>query len=251
MKLFFREYGQGQPLIILHGLFGNCDNWMTQARMLAPYFRVLTIDQRNHGLSPHSPEFNYQLLTEDLHEFILQHDLHEVLLLGHSMGGKTVMNYAVLHPERVAKMVVVDIMPRDYPPHHDHILEGLRAIRLETLQNRNDAEAMMSPFVPEPGVRQFLLKNLARTPEGFVWRINLGSLERNIERLGEGMQYDGKYEGPSLFLTGSRSDYYEAGDERLVFNYFPEATFDTLDTGHWVQAEKPQEFVEKVLAFLR
>lgn len=251
MKLFYRESGEGIPLIILHGLFGSSDNWFTLSKTFASNFRVFTVDQRNHGQSPHSSEHTYELLTEDLERFIEDHQLDRPILMGHSMGGKTVMNYALKNPTGARQIVVVDIMPKAYPVHHDKIVEGLQAIPLGTLTSRNEADQILAQYIPEADVRQFLMKNLTRTPEGgFAWRINLPVLAESIGPMVQGLVYGGSYTGPSLFIKGARSSYYKSGDEILVTQLFPAAEWVTLDTGHWVQAEKPQEFSTAVLGFL-
>ena len=251
MNLFFRESGQGKPLVILHGLFGSSDNWFTLAKTFSQHYKVFLIDQRNHGQSPHSDEFNYKLLTEDLEEFLLQHSIIKPVIIGHSMGGKTAMNLTVKRPDIIDKLIVVDIVPKSYPVHHDHILDGLEAIDLSKLTSRTEADQILSQFIPEPDVRQFLLKNLSRkTDGGFEWKINLPSIDHHIEEIGEGMQYSGKFDKPALFIKGAKSNYYSTGDEELIKSIFPKTTFSTLDTGHWVQAEKPVEFANTVMEFL-
>lgn len=251
MKLFYRESGEGNPLIILHGLFGSSDNWYTLSKTFASHYRVLTVDQRNHGQSPHTAEHNYQLLTEDLEIFIREHSLEKPILLGHSMGGKTVMNFALKNPGLARQIIVVDMMPKAYPIHHDHIVEGLQSIPLETLTSRTEADQLLSKNIPEPDVRQFLLKNLSRNSEGgFVWKINLPVLAANIGPMVDGLVYSGVYSGPALFVKGARSNYFKEGDQQQVKALFPAAEWSTLETGHWVQAEKPQEFSQVVLNFL-
>jgi esterase len=252
MKLFYRHSGHGQPLIILHGLFGSSDNWFSLAKIFAEQFSVYLIDQRNHGQSPHSDEFNYQLLAEDLYLFIQEHHLHKPHIIGHSMGGKTAMNFAVKYPEHLGKMIIVDIAPKLYPVHHDHILDGLHTIDITKLTSRNEADQILSKQVTEPDVRQFLLKNLYRTSEGrFQWRVNLSAIDNHIEEIGAGMQYMGTFSGPALFINGARSNYFKPGDETLIHSIFPNAEISNLDTGHWVQAEKPKEFAEIAIAFLK
>lgn len=251
MKLFYRQSGQGDPLIILHGLLGSSDNWFSLAKTFAEHFTVYLVDQRNHGQSPHSDEFNYKLLTEDLNDFFSQQGIEKAHIIGHSMGGKTAMNFAVKYPEKVVKLIVVDIVPKMYPVHHDHILDGLKTIDLQTTANRNEADKTLSEHVPEPDVRQFLLKNLARDEQSkFMWKMNLPAIDAHIEEIGEGMQYKGTYAGPALFVKGARSNYYKPGDEEEIRKIFTAAIVVTLDTGHWVQAEKPKEFAETVLSFL-
>ncbi len=251
MKLFYRQSGQGPPLVILHGLFGSSDNWYSLAKVFADRFTVFVVDQRNHGQSPHSDDFDYKLLTEDLRYFTLEHETQQVVILGHSMGGKVAMNFAVRHPEHVRKLIVVDIVPKRYPVHHDAILEGLKAVPLNGISSRAEADQILSAFVPEPGVRQFLLKSLVRKDQGgFEWRINIDAIERNIEAMGAGMLFPGTYDGSALFIKGGRSDYYEKGDEELIKTIFPRAEFSIMETGHWVQAEKPEEFSKLVLNYL-
>ncbi len=250
MKLFFRESGQGEPLIILHGLFGSSDNWFTHAKTFATHFKVYLVDQRNHGQSPHSDEFDFKAMTLDLEEFLAEHQIENPVILGHSMGGKTAMNFAVKNPDKLSKLIVVDIVPKYYPIHHDAILEGLQSINLQTLTSRNEADQLLSEHVPEPDVRQFLLKNLSRTDNGFEWKINLPGIDKSIENIGVDIQYPGTFDGPTLFVKGARSNYYKPGDEAVILQLFPQAKIESIDTGHWVQAEKPQEFAQMVLQFL-
>jgi esterase len=251
MKLFYRQSGAGQPLIILHGLFGSSDNWYTLAKTFSQHFTVFLIDQRNHGQSPHSDEFNYSVLAEDLHEFVIEHKLQKPIIIGHSMGGKTAMNFAVKYPNLVNKLIVVDIVPKYYPVHHDMILDGLLAIRAAKLNSRNEADQILSGFVPEESVRQFLLKNLARKSEGgFEWKIGLDAINKNIEVIGAGMVNPGVYDGPALFIYGEKSDYFQSGDEILIQKIFPRAELRKMNTGHWVQAEAPEVFSQVVMEYL-
>jgi pimeloyl-ACP methyl ester carboxylesterase len=252
MKLFFRESGQGQPLIILHGLFGSSDNWFTLAKAFAESFHVYLVDQRNHGQSPHSDNFNYILLAEDLKEFIETNNIQNPVIIGHSMGGKAVMNFAVKYPDLVKEIIVVDIVPKAYPVHHKHILEGLTKMPLTEIKSRNEAEDFLSEYVQDVAERQFLLKNLVRNTEGgFAWKVNVAAINTHIEEIGEGMQYQGEFEKPSLFIKGLKSSYYKQGDEELIKETFPNAEFATIDSGHWVQAERPTEFLETVLRFIK
>jgi len=251
VNLFFRELGSGQPLIILHGLFGSSDNWYSLSKVFARQYRVLVVDQRNHGQSPHHPVHNYGALTEDLSTLIAKEKLESPIIMGHSMGGKTAMNFAVKYPHQLSKLIVVDIIPKAYPVHHDSILEGLQAINLNELKSRTQADEILSQFVPEPAVRQFLLKNLSRdAKQSFEWKINIPVLAHHIEDMGAGLQYEGKFDGPALFIMGTKSNYYEKGDENLIHQYFPDAKMIELNTGHWVQAEQPEAFAETVMEFL-
>jgi pimeloyl-ACP methyl ester carboxylesterase len=252
MKLFYREFGgKGQPMVILHGLFGSSDNWITQAKMLSDKFKIYLLDQRNHGQSPHSDVFNYDALADDLHGFLVSNSVKDPVIIGHSMGGKAAMKFATTHPELVNKMIVVDIAPKSYPIRHDRILEGLRAIPVLTIRSRNEADELLAEYVPEAEVRQFLLKNLQRKPEGgFLWKINLPVLDENIEEIGEELLGKKRFEKPTLFVKGKHSNYIESADIDHIKSFFPNAQLVTIDTGHWVQAEKPKEFVEAINNFI-
>ena len=251
LELFYREYGAGEPIIILHGLFGSADNWMTQAKMLSESYHVYTVDQRNHGLSPHSPDHDYDVMAEDLRKFLNDRNIDDAIIVGHSMGGKTAMNFAIRYPGKVKKLIVVDIVPKSYPVHHDTIIDGLKALPIRELKSRNEADEKLSHYIAEPAVRQFLLKNLSREQGGgFSWKMNLTVLDQSIEEISAGMVANGSYAGPTLFIFGSRSSYYSAGDEKIIDKYFPNSKLEFIDSGHWAQAEKPQEFVEIVTKFL-
>jgi esterase len=251
MKLYYREMGQGQPLVILHGLFGSSDNWLSIGKVLAEHYHVYLVDQRNHGQSPHSDIFSYDAMATDLEGFFEDVGLNKALLMGHSMGGKTAMLFTTRHPEKVEKLIVVDIAPKDYPVHHDTILDGLNALALDSLQSRNEADALLSHYVPELGVRQFLLKNLARTDKGFEWKINLPVITASIDIIGEGLDEGDHYEGPVLFIDGEKSNYIKEGDAPLIHAHFPKANIVTIrGAGHWVHAEKPEEFLQTVQTFL-
>ena len=185
MNLYFRELGEGNPpIVILHGVFGSCDNWLTVSKGLAETNKIYLLDARNHGQSPHSDEFNYSVMADDLYEFIQQKNLVKPIIIGHSMGGKTVMKFALKYPDAFSKMVVVDISPRYYAPHHQSILAGLNAIPINTMQTRQEADDILKTFEPELGVRQFLLKNIYRNEQnGFSWRMNFEVIKNKIENI--------------------------------------------------------------------
>lgn len=251
MKLFYREYGDsGKPLIILHGLFGSSDNWLTQAKMLSPEYHVYLVDQRNHGLSPKSDEHNYNVLAEDIRAFIEEHKITSPILIGHSMGGKAVMKFAINYPELVEKVIIVDIAPKAYPIQHDRILEGLKSIPVQSITSRNEADETLSEYVSEPEVRMFLLKNLQRSDTGFVWKINLRALEKQIDVISNGIDESKACNVPTLFIRGAKSDYITDQDIPILKKLFPNHSLITIDSGHWIQAEKPQEFVNAVQTFL-
>jgi esterase len=251
MKLFFRELGQGQPIVILHGIFGSSDNWLPQAKILSEHYHVFTVDLRNHGQSPHDEEFDYPVMVADLLEFLEDHNLKDPIIVGHSMGGKVAMNFALAHPEKLQKLIVVDIAPRPYNLEHYVIIDGLKAIPINDITSRKEADEALSPFVPEPDVRLFLLKNLNRKPEGgFSWKLNLPVIDRNLSNIGLDLSYHGKFEKPTLFIRGGKSKYVRDEDVTRIREIFPSMELKTMDTGHWVQAEKPKEFVDTVEAWL-
>ncbi|HET8859928.1 alpha/beta fold hydrolase [Marivirga sp.] len=254
MKLNYKELGNsGEPLIILHGLFGSSDNWMTIGRKLSEKFKVYLVDQRNHGDSPHDKVHNYEAMASDLEEFIESNKIKNPHIIGHSMGGKTAMYFAVQHPDLYDKLVIVDIAPKAYPVHHDTILEGLCSLKLDELESRSDADKKLAEYVPEKGVRQFLLKNLTRNDEKeFEWKINLPVLEKNIEIVGKGLEKRLATEKDVLFVGGKNSKYIQSEDHITINNFFPNAKIEMIEgAGHWIHAEKPEEFLRLIEDFLR
>lgn len=251
VKLAYKEIGEGKPLIILHGLFGSLDNWITFARQLSDYRKVYLVDLRNHGRSPHSNEFNYDAMADDLKKFIEDHNLDQPDIIGHSMGGKAAMKLAVKYTNLFSKLIIVDIAPKAYPIHHDKILEGLKAIDLSAIKSRQEADNALKEYVPEPDVRLFLLKNLKRAPEGFEWKLNLKAIDENLDRVGEGIENKKATEKPVLFIRGSKSNYINDKDMIIIISLFPTATIKTVDgAGHWIHAEKPEELLKLVGDFL-
>lgn len=219
--------------------------------MLGEHYHVWVVDQRNHGQSPHSTEFNYNVLSNDILDFIQEHRIEKPVILGHSMGGKAAMNFSLAHPDKLDKLIVVDIAPKAYDVRHDHIVEALKAVPIETVQSRQEANEALAPHISSEAVRQFLLKNLLRKPEGgFGWRINLPVIDQSLEMISGGLVNDGIFEKKTLFIRGSKSDYILDEDREAIKKIFPNSTMVTMETGHWVQAEKPEEFVRVVLSFL-
>lgn len=250
-ELYYRELGSGSPLIILHGLFGSSDNWLTLGKKMAEKYKVYLVDQRNHGQSFHSDEFNYQVMSTDLNKFMQQKEIASAHILGHSMGGKTAMQFAVEYPGKINKLIVADIGPRFYPVHHDTILKGLFSINLDKLASRKEADETLSAFVPEVGVRQFLLKNLAREGSSFTWKMNLQVIAKEIEQVGKSLNQNAVFEKPTLFLSGGNSDYIKDADLNLIHSIFKNSMLKTIEgAGHWLHAEKPEEFFELTMNFL-
>ena len=250
MKLNFREIGTGQPMVILHGLFGNSDNWQTHAKKLAEYYRVILVDQRNHGHSDWSDEFSYDLLSEDLFELFNELNLKKVILIGHSMGGKTAIRFAQEHADLIEKLIIVDIGVKQYPMHHEEILRGLHAIDLEKVHTRGEAESILSNYIESNGVRQFLLKNLYWKEKGILaWRMNIPVLEKEMPNILAALPEDEIYT-PTLFIRGELSNYILDEDLEQLENQFPDSQIITIkNAGHWVHAEAPVEFIEKILEF--
>jgi len=254
MKLFFRQTGDvGPAIIILHGIFGSSDNWLTISKTLGSKgYRVFALDQRNHGQSPRADAQDYSSMAADLREFLIDQQLDSPILIGHSMGGKSVMQYAIDYPATFSKLVIVDIAPRFYPVHHRDIIRGLNAIDLMGLSSRNEADATLSQYEPLVAVRQFLLKNLYRNEQGrFDWRLNLPVIERELHGVGDELTNPRIITEPTLFIRGSESPYIVDEDIPTIKRIFPNAHIETIqEAGHWVQAEKPVEFVETLMKFV-
>ncbi|RAJ96013.1 pimeloyl-ACP methyl ester carboxylesterase [Larkinella arboricola] len=254
MKLYYRQTGEtGTPIIILHGIFGSSDNWLTISKTIAEHnHRVFLVDQRNHGRSPRSEVFDYDAMAADLQEFITDHQLEKPVVIGHSMGGKTVMQFAMDYPGQFSRLVVVDIAPKFYPIHHAELIRGLKAIDLLNIKSRNEADEILSRYEPILPVRQFLLKNLYRTEAGqFDWRLNLPVIEQELHGIGGELRNVRIITEPTLFIRGSESPYIKDQDQAEIKRIFPNSTLATIEgAGHWVQAEKPTEFVEVLMSFL-
>ena len=241
--------GKGKPLLVLHGFLGMSDNWITMGKQWAAHLEVHLIDLRNHGRSFHSYAFSYADMAADLMAYCDHHQLQQVIVLGHSMGGKLAMHYATSNPEQVEKLIVADIAPKAYPPHHDHILEGLMDLHNHAPESRGDADQRLSQFVTDQGTRLFLLKNMYRTLDGFALRINAPVLQGQVEQVM--MAPDANYPGPTLFLAGEKSDYILLQDHAQIASQFPQAIVKTIPkAGHWLHAENPIAFAAEVADFL-
>ena len=252
MELNFKTMGRGEPVIILHGLFGTLDNWQTIAKHLSEHFSVYIVDQRNHGRSPHAAHMDYPALAEDLRHFMERHWMYKAHLIGHSMGGKTVMEFALEHPDMTDKLVVVDIAPKAYPGGHEDIFKALFAVDLDAIQSRQEAEEILSQYIEDAGTKQFLLKNLSRKKEGtFEWKMNLPVLHQYYQEILAPPTAQTPFEGETLFIRGGRSPYVLDSDLPAIHGLFPAAQLETIaNAGHWVHADAPAELLQKVYTFL-
>ncbi len=257
MLLYYREFGEPghQPLVILHGLFGMSDNWVSIAKSISKErFHVFVPDQRNHGRSGHSDIHSYVAMVDDLLEFLDTLDLDYVCLLGHSMGGKTAMQFSVDYPERVRKLVVADISPAasTHGDAHRGIIDALLKTDLRPYNSRQEATAALKDIIPSPRLRQFLQKNLYWKDRGSLgWRINLEVVGESLPEIFKPIDSPAPFEKPALFVRGARSDYIPEKDFPLIESLFPRSMIKTLpDAGHWLHAEQPDKFVRETVSFL-
>jgi len=250
--LNFKEFGEGEPVIILHGLFGMLDNWQSFAKKLAQDYRVILVDQRDHGKSEHTEAFNYKLLAQDLHDFCDENGIYGCSVIGHSMGGKTAMQFAVDFPDFVQRMVVVDIGPDSYPPGHELVFQALHAVEINKVESRKEVEKTMGKFIEDTGVRLFLMKNLRRKKEGgYAWKMNLPLLTKEYQNILSGIQVLDLIETPTLFVGGAKSVYLSDRQLETIANNFMSYHVEFIDgAGHWVHAEKPNELLELIREFL-
>ncbi len=252
MKLNFIHQGEGYPVILLHGLFGSLRNLSQVSKSLADEFSVYLLDQRNHGASPHSDQMDFRHMAEDVLHFMDSQNITRAHLLGHSMGGKTAMQIALNHTERVNRLVVADIAPVSYTRRHDPVIDGLTEVNQAKLTSRRDADQLLSRYVTEPEVRAFLLKSLSRNEKGyFQLKFNLASITKNYEQLIQGP--DGTpFEGPTLFIKGAESPYIQEKHRDITLRLFPNTQLKIIaGTGHWLHAEKPAIFNRLVSEFLK
>lgn len=252
LDLFYRGSGNGQPLIILHGLFGLNDNWQSFSKQITENnIAVYAVDLRNHGSSPHDSVFDYDSMADDVFAFISKHDLQNVNIMGHSLGGKVAMKFALKHQDILKSLIVVDIAPRYYAPHHQQIIKALQAVDLDTVNTRKEAEHILSGYIDDAGVKMFLLKNLYWEGDRLQWRFNLKVIAEKIESVGERITSTEKFEGKTLFIKGEKSKYITDDDKSEILNLFPEAEIKTCaNAGHWVHADNPECMLTTVRDFL-
>lgn len=267
MKLFFRKFGEGAPIIILHGLYGSSDNWVTIGRALSEHFEVWLVDQRNHGKSPHSLEHSYQDMQEDLREFMDDQQIGKAILIGHSMGGKTVMQFAIENPDRVSHLIVLDIAPKSYlfsldiesdTLNHKKIMESMLSVDFKGIEQRHELDDLLSKKIRSQRIRQFILKNVKRGDDkSFGWRLNIEALYSNLNEILDGVAITGQGLGEEitgfsvLFVKGGNSDYISIEDKERIQDLFPYAEFETINNaGHWLHAEQPEELLKVLKGFI-
>lgn len=255
MKLFYRKSGSGRPLIILHGLFGISDNWAALAKLWSQYFTVFAVDLRNHGQSPHSDDWSYEFMASDVYELIDDEKLRDVTVIGHSMGGKVGMRLAIDYPQAISKLIVVDIAPKQYPPHNSDVIDALNRVNPGEISSRKEAEAVLRQTLSDEGTIQFLLKNLhwRDLPGGdkqLDWRFNLEIITRELKEVNAATLPPLMCPTPTLFIRGEKSEYIMPEDESDIAMMFPDSNVITIpDAGHWVHADQPFPVYETVLKF--
>ncbi len=264
MNLSFNKIGTGYPLIILHGLYGSKDNWLSIGKLLAIKFTVYLIDQRNHGESPHSEELNYEVMSKDLFQFYIDNKIEKASIIGHSMGGKTALFFAKNHPHKIDKIIVIDISPLSYNSTFKHkqnldfhlaILNCLSTIDLSGLKSRSEADEMLQVSIKSKKIRQFLLKNLKRNSDkSFSWKLNINSIKSHVNEVFDGFNPDEKIEikTPTLFIKGEKSDYIDKEDILYIkrtFNFYKLA--EIKSAGHWIHSEQPEILIEIILNFMQ
>ena len=250
MRLHHREIGEGKPFVILHGLFGSSDNWQYHAKRLADYFRLILLDLRNHGQSPWSTDFSYPLMVEDVREKLDELGIQKCIMLGHSMGGKVAMHFAQHYPERLSKLIVVDMGIKRYPMHHQHVLAGIHSVDLTQINTRSDAGNNIRKHIDSEDVVQFILKNLYWKEKGqLAWRMNVEVLEKQMPEILEALP-DGEILTQTLFVKGELSNYVLEEDRAFIMDQFPDGEIVSIpNAGHWVHAEQPERFLEAILGF--
>lgn len=252
MQLNYKEFGQGDPIIILHGLFGTLDNWQTVAKKLAEDHTVYIVDQRNHGRSPHVDAHDYPSMAEDLRQFMEDNWIYKAHIIGHSMGGKTAMQFALDFPDMVDKLVVVDISPKGYPGGHHEIFDALLSLDLSNIEDRKQADEHLAQSIDDAGVRLFLMKNLSREKDGgYKFKMNLPILYKHYDEILAPVIGDDSFDGETLFIRGGKSKHMENGDAVGINELFSNAIIETLPgAGHWVHADAPDELLGLVKRFL-
>ncbi len=252
-QLFYSRVGQGEPLLILHGLFGSSRNWQSLVRRYAEHFDVIAVDLRNHGQSFHNDAMDYVAMAEDVRALIETLGLSSVRIIGHSMGGKVALRLAIDHGDIINRIVVADIAPVNYQHDHNETLEAMSAVDLNQIAGRADADDQMKSTIAEAPLRAFLLQNLVRQENNWKWRVNLQAIESHMSELtGFDLPASEHIDTPALFIYGSESDYVGEGERQIIQKQFSNAQLHSIDgAGHWLQAEKPDVFFDVTLNYLQ
>lgn len=250
--LNYKTYGQGEPFIILHGLFGMLDNWQKFGKELAKNYSVFLVDQRNHGKSFHDENISYPLMAEDLLAFMEENHLYKATILGHSMGGKTAMEFALQNSDFVSRLIIVDIAPRKYDAHHNDVFDALLEVPIDEVESRTEVDEILVKHISDLGTRQFLQKNLQRKKEGgYQWKMNLDAITNHYEDILADVTKSETYEGPTLFINGGKSNYIKDSDHTEILKRFPNAQFVTIENaGHWIHVDTFDELLSVVENFL-
>ncbi len=267
MKLHCRETGKGaKTIVIIHGLYGASDNWLSVASKLEDDFRIILPDQRNHGQSGHSDIHTYEAMADDLYETLQEKTKDKVILLGHSMGGKTAMRLTMKHPEIVSQLIVADIAPKDYgrfanygetTANHENILKAMQTLHPEQMESRREMDAALKKHFPSKTLRQFLLKNVNRQKGGlYHWQLNIEALMNNLPELMDGFSHLNESQAvkdlPTVFIRGEKSPYIKDEDSLVINRFFPGSQLVTIpDAGHWLHAEQPEVFLKTLLYYIQ
>ena len=252
MTLNYKTLGSGKPLVILHGLLGSLDNWVTVSKYLSKSYKVYIIDLPNHGKSYHSQVFSYEDMSNDIDSFFNKNGLTNFSLLGHSMGGKLALKYTDMFEDKIDKLIIVDIANKSYGINRfDHIFKAMFSISLNNLKSRSDADNAISNLIKNEGERNFILKNLKRTADGFKWNPNIMLLHRKLSDISSKINLRRKVKNNTLFLLGENSNYFNVEDENNLSDEFENYSIKKIqNSGHWVHAENPKDFITSVLDFL-
>lgn len=254
MDLFYREFGNGYPVFIIHGLIGMSDNWIPVANKIAEKYNVIIPDLRNHGNSPHSNDFDLNVLTEDIIKLVYKLNYSSAIIIGHSLGGRIAISAALEYPELFSKLIVVDVAPRGYSGNRSisNVVAIMNRLNFKNKSTIGEIDDSLKSFITDVKVRQLLLKNIKKNNDGcFSWKLNLDVISKSIETLMTPVFDDVTYNKPALFLKGGMSDFITPDDYKLIYKYFPSAQIETFPhAGHWVQADEPQLFLEYVTEFI-
>lgn len=254
VKLHYQTYGAGPPVVILHGLFGSSRNWTTFARRLAERFFVITMDLRNHGASGHADRMTYPDMAADIRKVLDECRLQQASFIGHSLGGKVAMAFALVYPTMVKRLIVLDIAPLVYRNNFLPLLESLESLPLSELRGRKHADALLSTSITDRPLRQFLLTNLVKVDNSYRWRVNLAALKQNLSGISgfPDLETVDPYTGPALFLGGADSSYLRPEHTPVINRYFTDARIDHVENaGHWLHVDQPVQVLDRVMAFLR